>query len=80
MKGEEPQGTLECPEGFVLDDVLKLCVPENPISQAQVLKITDKMERCILSVKQNLVKKNPKMGSKVIKSTAIAICRSRLKQ
>ena len=29
-------GTLECVEGFVLDEALGLCVPESPSAQAQM--------------------------------------------
>jgi hypothetical protein len=35
VEGSEPVGTLECPEGFVLDELLGLCTPESPTSQAQ---------------------------------------------
>ncbi|MBD3260358.1 MAG: hypothetical protein GF334_01550 [Candidatus Altiarchaeales archaeon] len=31
-------GTLECPEGFVLDERLGLCAPENPTIQASYKK------------------------------------------
>jgi hypothetical protein len=34
VKGAEPVGTLECPEGFVLNH-LGLCAPDSPTSQAQ---------------------------------------------
>ena len=34
IKGADPVGTLECPEGFVLDERLSLCVPDSPTSQA----------------------------------------------
>ena len=36
MPGEDPVGTLECPPGFVLDENLGMCVPENPLIQAEV--------------------------------------------
>ncbi len=71
-------GTLECPEGFILDIGLKLCVPEN-MTQADALKPSGKMERCITSVKQNL-KKRKNLKSEDLKSVAVAICRNRLKQ
>ncbi len=34
IEGSEPVGTLECPEGFVLND-MGLCTPESPTAQAQ---------------------------------------------
>jgi hypothetical protein len=111
VKGAPPAGTLECPEGYVLDEALDMCVPENPTTQASSsgdnfvrpqdmpahlrpkkpkkkasaesaapFKPTDKMERCIKNVKAQLRKTRKGMDSKVVKSTAIAICRSRLKQ
>ena len=113
MEGAPPAGTLECPEGYVLDEALGMCVPENPTSQASSpssgdnfvrpedmpahlrpkkpkkkvssesaapFKPTGKMERCIKNVKTQLRKTRKGMDSKVMKSTAIAICRSRLKQ
>jgi ribosomal protein L37AE/L43A len=39
-----------------------------------------KLERCVLSVKQSLKKKNPSMGDKELKSRAFAICNSRIKK
>ena len=39
-----------------------------------------KMERCIRDVKANLGNKNPKFKGQSVKSAAIAICRSRLKE
>ena len=85
MKGADPVGTLECPDGFVLDEKLNMCVPESPISQASQedaapFKSTDKMERCIRNVKASLRKRNSSFQGQSIKSVAIAICRSRLKQ
>jgi len=77
IEGAEPRGTLECPPGFVLDKKLKLCVPESPTSQAQQ-KLSPKVERCVLEVKKSLRKKRPKMKDKDLKSSAIAICRSRI--
>ena len=79
-------GTLECPPGFRLNELEGFCVPEDSLSQAsdeeqaQALRVTKKMEHCILSVKENLRRKAPKASSQAIKSSAIAICRSRLKQ
>lgn len=78
-------GTLECPDGYVLDEELNMCVPEGPMVQASdetaaPLKLTKKMERCIRDVKANLIKKNSNFKNQSIKSSAIAICRSRLKQ
>lgn len=75
-----PKGTLECPLGFVLDERLGLCVPEDILSQAQQFKPDAKTERCVQDVKANLRKRNPKMDEKKIKSAAIAICRARLKK
>jgi hypothetical protein len=80
-------GTLECPEGYVLDEELNMCVPENPL-QADVSELESgapfkpnaKMERCITDVKTRLRKKNSTFKDQSIKSAAIAICRSRLKQ
>lgn len=85
MKDAEPVGTLECPEGFVLDLSLNMCRPESPVSQAKdetaaPFKPTDKMERCIQNVKVQLRKSNKNFKDQSIKSAAIAICRSRLKQ
>ena len=62
-----------------------MCVPENSLVQANdeiaaPFKPTAKMERCIQNVKQSLRKKGNDMDSKAVKSAAIAICRSRLKQ
>ncbi len=34
VEGAEPVGTLECPEGYVLNDA-GLCAPDSPTSQAQ---------------------------------------------
>ena len=110
MEGVDPAGTLECPDGYVLDENLSMCVPEDPMAQASSgnnfvrledvpshlrpkvpkkkaigenaapFKPTGKMERCIRDVKANLIKKNPNFKNQNIKSSAIAICRSRLKQ
>lgn len=83
MQGTEPTGTLECPEGFVLDPGLNMCVPENmtqaDLEYAAPFKPSGKMERCITSVKINL-RKRKNMKSEDLKSVAIAICRNRLKQ
>ena len=57
-----------------------LCVPEDSKAQAQQFKPNAKMERCIKDVKSRLRKKTPRAKEDVIKSSAIAICRSRLKQ
>jgi len=87
-------GTLECPPGFQLDIINGFCIPEDPLSQASEkmvrpvlekevsapFRTTAKMERCIQDVKANLRKSRKGMDSKAIKSSAIAICRSRLKQ
>lgn len=78
-------GTLECPPGFILDEKMGLCVPEDALSQASneyaaPFKPTGKMESCIQQVKVNLRKTRKGMDSQTIKSAAIAICRSRLKQ
>lgn len=35
VEGAEPVGTLECPEGYVLNDA-GLCAPDSPTSQAQL--------------------------------------------
>jgi hypothetical protein len=35
IKGAEPVGTLECPEGFILND-LGLCAPEDSTAQASL--------------------------------------------
>ena len=79
MSGEDPVGTLECPPGFVLDEKLGMCVSENPTTQAQMnFQPSDKMERCIQSVKATMRKSRKKMNDKDLKSAAIAICRSRL--
>lgn len=75
----EPRGTLECPPGFVLDEKKGFCLPESPTSQAQ-FKPTGKAERCILDVKKSLRSRNPKMKEQDVKSAAIAICRSKLKE
>lgn len=85
MEGAEPQGTLECPQDYILDEKLNMCVPENPATQASLesaapFKPNAKIERCIQNVKQQLLKKQSGMDAKVVKSTAIAICRARLKQ
>lgn len=73
--------------GFVLNKKTGLCEPESPMSQASdegaqafKPKAGSKMERCILQVKESLRGKNPKANDQAIKSSAIAICRSRLKQ
>ncbi len=70
-------GTLECPEGFVLDPGMGLCVPAT-MTQAGT-KLAGKMERCVVSVKANLKKQGKKLGKSDLKSVAIAICRNRLK-
>jgi hypothetical protein len=85
VRGAKPRGTLECPPGFKLDEKQDFCVPESPLSQAvdesgQALRLTKKMERCITTVKESLRRKNPKAKEQDIKSSAIAICRSSLKQ
>ena len=85
MKGADPAGTLECPPGWVLDEALNMCVPESALDQASIesgapFKSTDKMERCIQDVKSRLRKSNKTFKDQSIKSAAIAICRSRLKQ
>jgi len=85
VKGADPVGTLECPDGFVLDENLNMCVPARPIDQAAdenaaPFKSTDKMERCIQDVKSRLRKSKKTFKDQSIKSAAIAICRSRLKQ
>ena len=84
VEGAQPRGTLECPQDFILDETLNMCVPETPSTQAGVetsapFKPSAKMERCIRDVKANLSKRNPKFKDQNIKSAAIAICRSRLK-
>ncbi len=76
---------MECPPDYILDEKLNMCVPENPSSQASVelaapFKPTAKMERCVQNVKQQLRKKQSGMDVKIVKSTAIAICRARLKR
>jgi len=76
---------LECPDGFVLDEVLMMCRPARPIDQASdetaaPFKPTGKMERCIRDVKASLRKRNPNYKDQSIKSAAIAICRSKVKQ
>jgi hypothetical protein len=78
-------GTLECPEGWTLDENLNMCVPSKPVDvaadeSAAPFKPTAKMERCIQDVKARLRKKNSNFKDQSIKSAAIAICRSRLKQ
>jgi len=78
-------GTLECPPGFKLDDINGFCVPEDSLSQASdelaaPFRATPKMERCVQDVKKNLRKTRKNMDGQAIKSAAIAICRSRLKQ
>ncbi len=115
MEGAPPVGTLECPDGWVLDEALNMCKPENPIDvsshgvtdftgrlsdipkglrpkkvkkkkgtaadeNAAPFKSTDKMERCIQDVKARLRKSQKTFKDQSIKSAAIAICRSRLKQ
>ncbi len=47
---------------------------------AAPFKSTDKMERCIQDVKSRLRKSKKTFKDQSIKSAAIAICRSRLKQ
>ena len=37
VEGADPVGTLECPEGFVLNN-LGLCSPDSPTAQAQMLQ------------------------------------------
>jgi hypothetical protein len=78
VPGAEPVGTLECPEGYILDPGLNLCVPAT-MTQAGT-KLAGKMERCVLSVKENLKKQGKKLNKEDLKSVAIAICRNRLKQ
>lgn len=39
-----------------------------------------KLERCVLSVKKSIRKKNPEMSEKEVKSRAFAICNSRIKK
>ena len=78
-------GTLECPPGYILKELEGFCVPEDSFTQASdelaaPFKSTPKMERCIQDVKKNLRKSRKNMDVKAIKSAAIAICRSRLKQ
>jgi len=78
-------GTLECPPGFRLNDVDGFCVPEDSLSQASEeiaapFKPTASMERCIQDVKTNLRRTKKTLDGQSIKSAAIAICRSRLKQ
>ena len=120
MEGADPVGTLECPDGWVLDDN-NLCRPASALDiagdigdnfvrpedmpahlrpkkpkkklnatdllreikaleSAAPFKPTDKMERCITDVKSRLRKSNKTFQNQSIKSAAIAICRSRLKQ
>lgn len=84
-RDEGPIGTLECPPGFKLNKDTGLCEPEDAMSQASEeiaapLRLDAKMERCIISVKQSLRKTKSGMDSKALKSTAIAICRARLKR
>ena len=69
----------------MLDEDKGQCVPESSVSQASQeeaapFKSNPKIERCITDVKANLRKKRPGMESQALKSTAIAICRSRMKQ
>jgi hypothetical protein len=45
-----------------------------------VIEDQDKLERCVLKVKQQLRKKNPGMSEKTIKSKAFAICNAQLKK
>ena len=71
--------------GFKLNKSTGLCDPEDALSQASEekaapFKMDAKMERCIASVKQSLRKTQSGMDSKSVKSTAIAICRSKLKK
>jgi hypothetical protein len=112
VKGADPAGTLECPPGYVLDESLGMCRPDDPVNTASMssgdnfVRLEDipkelrpdpkkvnkkketaapfrpdaKMERCIRDVKANLGNKNPKFKGQSVKSAAIAICRSRLKE
>ncbi len=78
-------GTLECPPGFELDEVNGFCVPEDSFAQASdesaaPFKPTASMERCIQDVTKNLKRTRKTLEGQSIKSAAIAICRSRLKQ
>ena len=78
-------GTLECPPGFKLDDVNGFCVPEDSLAQASEelaapFRATPNMERCIKDVTKNLRRTRKTLKNQSIKSAAIAICRSRLKQ
>lgn len=82
---EGPIGTLECPPGYILNESTNLCHPEDSFTQASVetaapFKPNARMERCIQNVKGQLRKNRKGMDSKTMKSTAIAICRSKLKQ
>jgi len=84
-RDEGPIGTLECPPGYVLNEATGLCNPEDSFTQASVesaapFKSDAKMERCITSVKTQLRKTRSGMDPQAMKSTAIAICRSRLKK
>jgi hypothetical protein len=84
-RDEGPIGTLECPPGYILNESTKLCHPEDSFTQASVesaapFKPDGKMERCIMNVKTQLRKNRSGMDSKSMKSTAIAICRSKLKR
>lgn len=109
MEGAEPVGTLECPDGWVLDEN-NMCRPASALDvagdigdnfvrpedmpahlrpkkpkkklneTAAPFKSTDKMERCILDVKARIRKSGKTFKDQSIKSAAIAICRSRLKQ
>jgi hypothetical protein len=38
LAGQDPVGTLECPEGFILNH-LGLCSPENPTDQATLYEV-----------------------------------------
>lgn len=84
MEGADPVGTLECPDGYVLDESLGMCVPEGALVQAgesaAPFKPSGKMERCIQDVKTRLRKSNKTFKDQSIKSAAIAICRSKLKK
>lgn len=51
VQGAEPVGTLECPEGFVLDEVLGLCKPESPTAQAKTIPFAPRMKDIPKSVR-----------------------------
>jgi len=84
-RDEGPIGTLDCPPGYVLNESTGLCNPEDSFTQASVesaapFRPDAKMERCIQNVKGQLRKTRSGMDSQAIKSSAIAICRSKLKK